>query len=541
MMKYLNQMLEWNKKNGYLINSDIKKQIQKQIRIHKKYIYRLDRVEQFIDFTESNFMLTTGDLRLIVLLPTQKWWFELMLGYDMINEQGEQVQLVNEIFLNVGRGTGKSSLMATRVLNWMILSGQFGGEAQVIAYDNKQAKHVFEQVKNQAKASPIVSKLSDLNQFKSTKTGLQFDVMLTKFSKQTNDTNRAQGGNTSLNIFDEVHTYTHDITEAVNKGSRQKQKNWHSIYITSGGTKRNGLYDTMIKRFTSDEEFENDRSVALLYRLEDKSQVKDKKNWSMALPLIGHLPSMQSVNEEYELSKQNPILQVMFLAMNMGLQMNDTAYYFTAQESLKHEFDLSVFNGAKTYIGIDLSLSNDLTTVAFLCKPDDNYYLHTISFTTQKNLDNCDEEQKELYLKFEAEDSLIILESDYIRASDIIAYMKEFKTKTKCRFTKIGYDPSRYENLKALIELYFYDKDSENQVPIRQGFSMSDYIQIFKSQIENSSLLHNQALMEWSLMNAAVRIGTSGDVMLKKKSQDEKIDPVVASVMAMQVMVSDEL
>ena len=75
-MKYLNQMLEWNKKNGYLINSDIKKQIQKQIRIHKKYIYRLDRVEQFIDFTESNFMLTTGDLRLIVLLPTQKWWFE---------------------------------------------------------------------------------------------------------------------------------------------------------------------------------------------------------------------------------------------------------------------------------------------------------------------------------------------------------------------------------------------------------------------------------------------------------------------------------
>ena len=41
MMKYLNQMLEWNKKNGYLINSDIKKQIQKQIRIHKKYIYRL--------------------------------------------------------------------------------------------------------------------------------------------------------------------------------------------------------------------------------------------------------------------------------------------------------------------------------------------------------------------------------------------------------------------------------------------------------------------------------------------------------------------
>ena len=540
-MKYLNQMLKWNKENGYLINADIKRQIQKQIRIHKKYIYRLDRVEQFIDFTESNFMLTTGDLKPIVLLPPQKWWFELMLGYDMINEQGEQVQLVNEVFLNVGRGSGKSSLMATRVLNWMLLSGQFGGEAQVIAYDNNQAKHVYEQVKNQAKASPLLSELSENNQFKSTKTGLLFQPLLTKFIKQTNDTNRAQGGNTSLNIFDEVHTYTHDITEAVNKGSRQKQKNWQSIYITSGGTKRNGLYDTMIKRFTSDEEFENDRSVALLYRLEEKSQVKDKRNWSMALPLIGYLPSMQAVEEEYELSKQDPILQVKFLAMNMGLAMNDTAYYFTANETVKREFDLSVFNSAKTYVGIDLSLSNDLTTVAFLCKPDDNYYLYTISFTTQKNYDSCDIEQQELYTKFEAEKSLIILESDYIRATDIIAYMKQYKTKTKAKFTKIGYDPSRYENLKGLIDLYFYDKEGDKQVPIRQGFAMSDYIQIFKAQIEAGNLHHNQSLMEWSLMNVAVRIGTSGDLMLKKKSQDEKIDPVVASVMAMQVMVADEL
>lgn len=540
-MKYLNQMLKWNKENDYLLNDDIKQQIRKQIRIHKKYIYRLDRVEQFISFTEENFMLTTGELEPIKLYPTQKWWIELMLGYDMINDNGEQVQLVNEVFLNLGRGSGKSSLMATRVLNWMLLSGQFGGESQVIAYDNNQARHVYDQVKNQAKASNLLVELSENNLFKSTKTGLLFETLMTKFVKQTNDSNRAQGGNTSLNIFDEVHTYTHDITEAVNKGSRQKQKNWQSIYITSGGTKRNGLYDTMIKRFTSDEEFENDRSVALLYRLEEKSQVKDKKNWSMAMPLIGHLPSLQSVTEEYELSKSDPIKQIKFLAMNMGLQMNDTAYYFTSQETVKKAFDLSVFEGAKTYVGIDLSLSNDLTSVAFLAKPDDFYYLHTINFTTQSNFDSCDREQQELYLKFEAEGSLIILESDYIRATDIIAYVKDFKTKYKIKLTKIGYDPSRYENLKGLIDLYFYDKDGEKQVPIRQGFAMSDYIQIFKKQVETGNLKHNQDLLEWSLMNVAVRIGTSGDLMLKKKSQDEKIDTVVASVMAMQVMVSDEL
>lgn len=540
-MKYLNQMLEYNDEHGILINSDIKRAIKKQIRIHKKYIYRLDRVEQYIDFTEKNFMLTTGELKPIKLMETQKWWIELMLGYDCINEQGEQVNLVTELFLNVGRGTGKSTLMATRVLDWQILGGQFGGESQVIAYDNNQAKHVYGQIMNQSKASPLINQMNEENQFKSTKTGLLFVPMMTKFVKQTNDENRAQGGNTSLNIFDEVHTYKSDITEAVNKGSRQKQKNWQSIYITSGGTTRNGLYDTMIERFTSDQEFENDRSVALIYRLEDKLQVKDKRNWSMALPLIGSLPTWQSVSEEYELSKSNPILQVKFLAMNMGLQMQDTAYYFTTEESIKRAFDLNVFSGVKTYVGIDLSLSSDLSTVAFLCKPDDNYYLHTISFTTQTNFDSLDKEQQELYLKFEAEGSLVILDHGYIRTTDIVAYVKEFKNKTKCKLRKIGYDPSRYENLKALIDLYFYDRDKDLQTPIRQGFAMNDYIQIFKKQVEIGSLYHHQSLMEWSLMNVAVRIGTSGDLMYKKKSHDEKIDPVVASTMAMQVMVQDEL
>lgn len=116
-MYYLNKMLEWNKENEYRINADIKKTIRKQIRIHDKYIYRYDRVTQYIEWVEDNFYLTTGVLQKVHLYPTQRWWIELMLGYDMINEKGEQVQLTNEIFLNLGRGSGKSTLMATRVLN----------------------------------------------------------------------------------------------------------------------------------------------------------------------------------------------------------------------------------------------------------------------------------------------------------------------------------------------------------------------------------------------------------------------------------------
>lgn len=538
-MKHLNEMLAWNKENGYLINKWIKQTIKKQIRIHNKYIYRYDRVEQYIEFVEDNFYLTTGDLRKVKLYPVQKWWIELMLGYDMIDEKGEQVQLINEVFLNLGRGSGKSTLMATRVLEWMILGKQYGGESLVIAYDNTQARHVFDQVRGQTQASPLLNTFNETNQFRSTKQGLKFEPYATEFKKQTNDTSRAQGGNSSLNIFDEVHTYGEDITEAVNKGSRQKQDNWQSIYITSGGLKRQGLYDKLIERFKSEAEFNNDRSFGLIYALENVSQVKNKKYWSMALPMIGNVPNWSGVQEEYDLAQGDPALQTKFLAYNMGLQMQDTTHYFTRQESLKREFDLSVFRGRDTYVGIDLSLVGDLTAIAFLTRVDEEYFLYVMSFSTIGQFERLDDEQKELWQTFVDEGDLHLLDSDYINVNSLIPYIAEFVKVTGANLRRVGYDPARYEILESLIERYFYDIGKDRQKPIRQGFAMSDYIKLFKQQVQEGALKHNQSLLEWSYMNAAVKIGMSGDYMYAKLMDKEKIDPVVAATMALQSMVTD--
>lgn len=538
-MKYLNEMLAWNKENGYLINKWIKQTIKKQIRIHNKYIYRYDRVEQYIEFVEDNFYLTTGDLRKVKLYPVQKWWIELMLGYDMIDEKGEQVQLINEVFLNLGRGSGKSTLMATRVLEWMILGKQYGGESLVIAYDNTQARHVFDQVRGQTQASPLLNTFNETNQFRSTKQGLKFEPYATEFKKQTNDTSRAQGGNSSLNIFDEVHTYGEDITEAVNKGSRQKQDNWQSIYITSGGLKRQGLYDKLIERFKSEAEFNNDRSFGLIYALENVSQVKNKKYWSMALPMIGNVPNWSGVQEEYDLAQGDPALQTKFLAYNMGLQMQDTTHYFTRQESLKREFDLSVFRGRDTYVGIDLSLVGDLTAIAFLTRVDEEYFLYVMSFSTIGQFERLDDEQKELWQTFVDEGDLHLLDSDYINVNSLIPYIAEFVKVTGANLRRVGYDPARYEILESLIERYFYDIGKDRQKAIRQGFAMSDYIKLFKQQVQEGALKHNQSLLEWSYMNAAVKIGMSGDYMYTKLMDKEKIDPVVAATMALQSMVTD--
>lgn len=539
-MKYLNELREYNKSHNVKTCKAIERAFQKHERIHARalkgvYLYRPDVVETAIEFVENEFYKTTGDLELIKLQPAQKWWFELWFGY--YTKDGSA--LINETFLNIIRGAGKSTILAAVEMFWLIFGGNYGGESWIIAYDNNQAEHVFGQVRNQiTSGNGLFKMLGDTKQLKTTKTGIRFLPTKNEVRKATHDVSRLQGNNTSLNAFDEVHVYKEDVISAVNKGSRQKQKSWRSIYITSGGITRGYLYDDLITRFKSDEEFENDRSVGLIYQLDNAREVKDETNWSKAAPMIyGGLPKLESVREEYRIASGDNALQLQFLAYNMGIAVNDSAKYITPAESMCKEYDMdAVWSGADVVVGVDMSLTGDLTAVTFLTDVDGQMFAHCEALGSRNTLSQLpDDISKKLELMIG--DGLTITEGAFITAHDVFEIVQTFAERYNCQFTFIGYDPSRYDNLRLLIDDYFFDVDSDRQLAIRQGFALSDYIKLMKDKLGDGSLIHNSKILEWSLNNFAVKVGTSGDYMATKLTNAEKIDPVVALVIALKTAI----
>lgn len=539
-MKYLNALKQYNVENNVKTCKAIKRAFLKHERIHARalegvYLYRPDVVDTAIDFVENEFYKTTGDLELIKLQPAQKWWFELWFGY--YTKDGSA--LINETFLNIIRGAGKSTILAAVEMFWLIFGGNYGGESWIIAYDNNQAEHVFGQVRNQiTSGTGLFKMLGDTKQLKTTKTGIRFLPTKNEVRKATHDVSRLQGNNTSLNAFDEVHVYKEDVISAVNKGSRQKQKSWRSIYITSGGITRGYLYDDLITRFKSDEEFENDRSIGLIYQLDNAREVKDESNWSKAAPMIyGGLPKLESVREEYRIASGDNALQLQFLAYNMGIAVNDSAKYITPAESMCKEYDMdAVWSGADVVVGVDMSLTGDLTAVIFLTDVDGQMFAHCEALGSRNTLSQLpDDISKRLELMIG--DGLTITEGAFITAHDVFAVVQAFAERYNCQFTFIGYDPSRYDNLRLLIDDYFFDVDSDRQLAIRQGFALSDYIKLMKDKLGDGSLVHNSKILEWSLNNFAVKVGTSGDYMATKLTNAEKIDPVVALVIALKTAI----
>jgi phage terminase len=537
-VKYLNELLEHDEKLGVRHSKSILRAFEKHRRIHQRaldgvYKYKPEVVEQAIKFVENEFYKTTGVLELIQLQPAQKWWFELWFGYYTENDD----ILINETFLNIIRGAGKSTIMAAVEMFWMMFGGSFGGESLVIAFDNNQAEHVFGQVRNQiTSGSGLLSKLGESGLLKTTKSGIRFLPNKNEFKKQTNDTDRAQGGNTSLNIFDEVHVYKSDIVTAVNKGSRAKQDSWRSIYITSGGLTRGHLYDKMIERFKSDAEFESDRSIGLIYQLDSELEVTDEKNWSKAAPMIYEgLPKIETVREEYQLAKGDPALQIQFLAYNMGVAMNSIDKYILESEAAMTDYDFDdVWFGADIVAGIDMSIVGDLTALTFVTEKNGIMYTHTEALGSRNTLGKLSEQVAK---QLEHMPNLTITEGAYITADDVFDVFRNFVETHNCNPLFIGYDKYQYHMLKDLIDDYFFDVDGDRQQSIRQGFALSDVIKLMKDKLADKSLIHNSPLLRWSLLNFAVKVGSSGDLMPMKLNENEKIDPVVALIMALQTVI----
>lgn len=537
-MKYLNELLEYDEKKGIKHSRAILRAFEKHKRIHQRaldgmYVYDSEKVEKAISFVENEFYLTTGELKLIKLHPVQKWWFELIFGY--YTTDGDI--LINEIFLNIIRGAGKSTILAALEMTWALFGNNYGGESWIIAYDNNQAEHVFGQVRNQiSSGNGVLKKLGDSNLLKTTKTGIDFVPLKNTIRKATHDISRLQGNNTSLNAFDEVHTYKEDVVSAVNKGSRQKQKSWRSIYITSGGITRGYLYDDMIKRFTSDDEYESDRSIGLIYQLDSAIEVKDESNWTKAAPMIlDGLPSLESVREEYNIAKGDNALQLQFLAYNMGVAVNDSAKYIMPNESKRTEYDFdAVWTNADVVLGVDLSITGDLTALIFLNEKDGITYAHCEAIGSRNFFNPLPEH---IVSRLTGIPNLTLTDNAFISSHDVLRVAREFIDKYNCSPLFVGYDPARYDNLKVLIEENFFDVDGERQLPIRQGFAMSDYIKLMKEKLSEHSLIHNSEILEWSLNNFAVKVGSRGDYMATKLIDAEKIDPVVALVIAIETMV----
>lgn len=218
----------------------------------------------------------------------------------------------------------------------------------------------------------------------------------------------------------------------------------------------------------------------------------DEANWTKAAPMLpGGLPKLEAVRDEYNIASRDNALQLQFLSYNMGVAVQDTTKYIMPEESARTDYDFdAVWTGAEVVLGVDLSLVGDLTALVFLTEKDGVMYAHVEALGSKNTLDKLPEAQATLLRNME---NLTITQGAYITAPDVLDVLQQFVHRTNCQLTYIGYDPSRYDNLRQLIDDYFLTlQKSANS----QSAKVSPFPITLNSQRTNSKRGH------WSTIRA---------------------------------------
>jgi phage terminase large subunit-like protein len=516
--------------------------VERYKREYKFYQSRADKRISFIENECSNTKTETGRLKLALV---QKVWLEVAFGFyekvevkkinvDTMEEytEIEERRLINEIPLVVSRGSGKTTLGSAIGTTMQIIDGEHGADVQLLAYNREQAGFLFEASRAMSLSEDsLLFYLRNYDILTSTKQGMLFRPTNSLMRIKTSDYESLDGTNAHCNIFDEVHTYDDDFIKVVNDGSRKKRKNWQTWYLTTNGTKRDGIFDKYFDFWIDvlEEKIKNDHIIPWIYCLDSIDEIHDSKMWQKAIPMIGILTDYETIFQEIEMSKDDPVQQAELMAKTFNIPINNYQMYFTNEECLgnKESFDISLFTGtdehmARSILGIDLSDVNDICSISFMVPIEDSFMFLNKKYLPRKTVDGLPREKREKYLEWESKGFLTIHDLDYNDQEYIFDDLYDFMTRNKILPVLVGYDKWNAREIIRRFEEY-YGSEKAQVVP-QTVKTLSRPMKIYKEKIKNRKIIFNDPVATWNHLNVMAKLDANGNVFPNKARSADKID-----------------
>ena len=206
-----------------------------------------------------------------------------------------------EVLLIVARKNGKSTLAAAIGLYMQIADGEPGAEIYALATKEDQAKLIWLEAKRMVKKSPVLGKrLKGLVKQIVGRENQGYDDTL--FKPLGADSDSLDGLNTHCALMDEIHAWTDMNLYDVIYDSMTARDQPLLFETTTAGTVREAVYDAKYdyacKVADGIEGFEDDRLLALIYELDDRSEWQNPELWQKANPGLGTIKSLQQLKEK---------------------------------------------------------------------------------------------------------------------------------------------------------------------------------------------------------------------------------------------------
>ena len=472
-----------------------------------------------IDFIQRFCKPSKGNYKRLELQPWQHFIIGSLYGWV---HKDTRLRRFKEGLIFVGRKNGKSTMVSGLANYGCSKDGEKGADVYLLANSMKQARVVFDECQKMVKASPLLSK-----HFRVLRDAIHFDKTFSKIEPQASDSEKLDGLNCHLGIFDEIHEYKDYKLINVIKNSTGARRQPLILYITTAGYQLDGpLMDYYEKAADVLEGvIQDERSFYFMAELDEEDDVEDPANWVKANPNLGITINLDDMIEEWNNRKHIPAERNDFITKRLNLFVQSDEQSFVDFEVIKRNngvIDPTELAGRNCVGGFDLSQTEDFTA-ACLEFPLDNgrVFVLSHSFVPRRKveLDN----EKLPFREWQEEGLLTICPGDYV---DYRLVFNWFVEQSK-RFTidLITYDPANAYRLVADLQTHGF----QTQL-VRQGaLTLSPALKDIKELLLDGKVVFNRnKLFRWYLNNVKLVEDRNGNWLPTKQNRYRKIDGFAA-------------
>lgn len=267
--------------------------------------------------------------------------------------------------------THNSSISAAIMLADMIVNKEPGYQGILVANTREQAKILFKFVSGFARSLDPKHR-----HIKIYRDSLKYDKTHSSIKVISSDSFNSDGLNPSTFIADEFAASPDYLNYNVLKSGQAMRKNPLSITISSAGF----LLDTYpcyeqckVGQRLLRGEIEDDSWFYAIYQLDEGDDYKDEKVWTKACPSYPAIVNRDYMLERIKEAEQSPQKLTDVKTKNFNVWCAAASTWLESsllKENDAGTLDMDALAGETCYVGMDLSATRDLTSIAALFPPD---------------------------------------------------------------------------------------------------------------------------------------------------------------------------
>jgi len=478
-----------------------------------------------INFIEIFCSHTKGELSGTPLLLED--WQKKIIGDLFGWKQENGLRKYRTALIQLPRKNGKTTLAASIICYVLFSEKERGNELYAAAGDRGQANILFSIVSNMVIQNKELSSRAKVfrNSITNESKGNFYQAI-------SSDSKTKHGFNANCIIFDELHTQPNrDLwdTLTTSTGSRRQPL---CIAITTAGYDKNSIcYEVYnYAKQVQNKLIEDSSFYSTIFEADIDDDYTDEEVWKKANPNYGISLRKEYMKRESQRAVDVPSYRNTFLRLMCNVWTDSQTSFISAKEweLCEGEVDLQKLKNKECYVGLDLASTRDISALVLLFKEDEKFIIVPYFFIPEENAKKRSERDKVDYVTWIRDGHCIATNGDvtdynFIKQK-ILDLGKEYLIQSIC------YD--RWNASQMVIDL---QNEGVPMEPFGQGFlSLSAPSKQLEALILGKEIIHdNNPVLKWMIANTVMEEDAAGNIKPSKKKSTEKIDGIVALVMAL--------